>query len=104
MNNHHDLTHNTIATLRKLSGNGIIICIATGRSFDCSLMKYINLLSLPQSTIPLVCYNGAYGLNYSSNNVEIITCNPLAENQIRLLINFSKELGLLLQVVNIDLI
>lgn len=67
-------------------------------------MNYINQLNLSQEIFPLVCYNGAYGIKYycnniENNNAETVFCNPLNENQIRTLISFSEEMGLLLQVI-----
>ena len=46
LDSHHNLTQTVIQTLRLLSKQGLIVCIATGRSMDTSLMNYIKLLGL----------------------------------------------------------
>ena len=44
LNSAHSLTEGVIETLRGISQSGVMVCIATGRSLDSSLLHYINIL------------------------------------------------------------
>ena len=54
LNNEHKLATATVSTLRKLSENGVIVCIATGRGLDESFYGYLKQLDLPQDEVPVV--------------------------------------------------
>ena len=105
LNNSHELSEITISTLRKLSDLGIIISIVTGRSSG-SVADYLHQLNLSQPFVPVVCYNGAFGLLYSRDNSsnifdkETLFEHPVHHESTDKLINFSKKLDLVMQVKN----
>lgn len=101
LNNHHHISERTIQTLRSLSEKGVTIAFATGRS-KLNIDRYIRQLSLPQSVMPVVCYNGAYGLKYNlsdgSYGTATVFSNSLPRSATEKLISFADEHGFVLQV------
>ena len=65
--------------------------------------RYLQQLSLPQSFIPVVVYNGAIAAEYTLNtdnqtlHKRILHSNPVPKKDTIRLINFAAERGLLLQ-------
>eukprot|EP01039_Chlorochromonas_danica_P009392 gene9392-10372_t len=103
LNKHHHLSERTIRTLRNLSEKGVTIAFATGRS-KLNIDRYIRQLSLPQPVMPVVCYNGAYGLKYDLSDGSYATAtvfsNSLPRSATEKLIHFADEHGFVLQYYN----
>jgi HAD superfamily hydrolase (TIGR01484 family) len=103
LNSHHELSDRNISTLRNMSNSGILVAIATGRS-KASIDKYIRQLELSQAFIPVICYNGAYGLRYDRHEggykSTTIFANTLPNELTEQLISFAAFNGLVLQVLN----
>jgi Cof subfamily protein (haloacid dehalogenase superfamily) len=104
LNNEHKLATRTVEILRKLSGNGVVICIATGRGLDESFYGYLKELNLPQDEVPVVTYNGGIAALIKKTEdgfkKTIIYKNPVSTEKTRQLIDFSAKLGLVLQFYN----
>jgi HAD superfamily hydrolase (TIGR01484 family) len=98
----HNMSEYTIETLRKFSARGVIITFATGRG-TIDILKYFEILNLPQLFVPGVGYNGSSGVIIESKNgstvCKSVLHNPLPEAVSRKLIAFAAKLGLVLQVV-----
>jgi Cof subfamily protein (haloacid dehalogenase superfamily) len=101
LNSSHRISDVTIEVLRKLSASGVTVCIATGRSLN-STVDYLTELKLPQTKIPLICFNGAVGLEYctSSKAITPIFLSPVPEDITRQIIEFVEKRGHLLQYYN----
>lgn len=103
LNGSHFITDRTAEVLRELSGRGITIAIATGRS-KASVEHYIQQLSLPQPAVPVVCYNGAYGMMYhrkvGSYESATIFANSVPAASCERLISFADRHDLVLQYYN----
>jgi Cof subfamily protein (haloacid dehalogenase superfamily) len=101
LNSHHELSQKTIETLRRFSAAGVVIAIATGRSSN-SVLDYLSVLQLPQQIVPVVCFNGGWGLcvNQETGDVTTIVENPINLSAARLLIEFTSKRGLCLQYYN----
>ena len=56
LNDYHELSDRSIDLLRKLSSQGVIIALATGRSGP-AVYEHARRLRLPRP-LPVVCYNG----------------------------------------------
>lgn len=104
LDNHHEISANTIAVVRDLSARGVMIGIATGRSVA-NLLKYIEQMALPQPFVPLICYNGGYGFLYhqsenriNSGPLDVVYGSPLEEREVRDLLVMADELGCVAQV------
>lgn len=100
LDNHHQISEKTMQVLRYLSGRGILICIATGRS-TANLINYIHQLQLPQAKVPMICYNGGYGFLHQtgeSKELEVVFGNPLSEFDSRQLVEFAIKNGCVPQV------
>lgn len=102
LNNHHELSEKTIKILRDLSSSGITVCIATGRSVK-NIEKYIYQLDLPQKTIPVVLYNGAYGFFYEKSGdgkwiYQVAYEKPLPEEMTRKILAFAERHNRVAQV------
>lgn len=99
----HSLSDYTIQTLRKLSSLGVTICLATGRSIA-NIIPLLDELDLPQESIPVVCFNGAVGINFrkqpgSKERIkEVLFENPIHSHLIDHVIEFSEKEGCVLQV------
>ena len=84
LNNDHQISSKTKFVLEKLSADGIIIGIATGRS-HISVISYMGELNLQQKTVPIVCFNGACALLYdtATKSTSTIFVNPVCEASAR---------------------
>lgn len=94
LNNAHELSSRSINTLRLLSAKGVTVTIATGRSVR-NVLPYIKQLDLPQSSVPVVLYNGAYGYELAKNDSgEWIATElfgfPLPEEQCKAVLDFAE--------------
>lgn len=102
LNQHHNLSERSIKVLRELSDQGITISIATGRSKK-NIERYVRELALSQPFIPVICYNGAYGLKYvaqpdGSYECHEIFANSLPNESTQKLIEFGHRHDYVLQV------
>lgn len=99
----HQISLRTIEILRRLSEKGVCIILATGRSHP-DVLKYFDILQLPQQIRPGVSYNGTYGSIFMRNLHEncfmskTIFHEPHTHENARRLIEFAAALGLVLQV------
>lgn len=96
LNNHHELTEKTIATLSHFSQGGITVAIVTGRS-KASAIDYVESLKL-SVPVPLICYNGSMGVVFDGKTEEKVFSMPIPESSARVLLNLAKKLGLVAQV------
>lgn len=106
LDSQHEISSRTLTILRKLSSLGITICIATGRNIA-AVTQYVNILNLPQKTLPVVCMNGSHVACWSNTGVyegppRPIVSRPLEEHSSRRLIDFASRLGLGMQYYNIN--
>lgn len=106
LNSSHELSAKTIEVLRKLSAEGVMICIATGRSTQ-SIRKYLEILDLKdQPLIPCISYNGAVGIVVTqsrSNGVtkrseKLVFHSPVPNKTTKKLIQFAQNHGWVTQV------
>lgn len=96
LNNHHELTEKTMATLKHFSLQGVTIAIVTGRSKS-SAISYVESLKL-SIPVPLICYNGSMGVVFNGKSEEKVFSMPIPESSARILLNLAKKLGLVAQV------
>eukprot|EP01031_Cornospumella_fuschlensis_P032570 gene32570-39382_t len=104
LNQHHNLSERSVKVLRELSAKGVTISIATGRSKK-NIERYVRELALSQPSIPVICYNGAYGLQYvarpdGSYDCHEIFANSLPHESTRKLVEFGHRHGYVLQYYN----
>ena len=91
----HKLTSSTIEALTELRANGVIVCIATGRSLA-SVQEYVRLLQWRD--VPAVCYNGAFGFKVSFDApFKLLFSAPLSIETTRLLLQLASDLNLVAQ-------
>lgn len=57
LNEKHEISETSLAFLRKLSNEGFLVILATGRSAP-AVYHHVETLDLPRP-LPVVCYNGA---------------------------------------------
>lgn len=96
LNNKHELSEKTTATLRRLSAQGLTIAIVTGRS-KLSAVGYIESLNLA-SPVPIICYNGSMGFIINGKDEHKVFSMPIPEDPARTLLTFAKKHGLVAQV------
>lgn len=96
LNGHHRLSQRSINTLRRLSGRGFMVSIATGRAAP-SVIEHLQELSLPQSETFVVCYNGTWCLRVTGTETSTLFTLPICNDHVRLLLGLTDKLGLLLQ-------
>jgi 5-amino-6-(5-phospho-D-ribitylamino)uracil phosphatase len=98
LNNNHQLSQNTISTIKKLSTKGLKFLIATGRT-SASIHSIAQLLDLPQQILPSVCFNGACGVEISSQYGILSTIfeSLVSMESAEKLLAFAKERGLCAQ-------
>lgn len=77
--------------------------IASGRS-KINIVQYLDLLSLDQKQVPVICYNGAYGVMYERSGDDnqftprTVFVDDLAEHQTQQLIQFAENNNYVVQV------
>jgi Cof subfamily protein (haloacid dehalogenase superfamily) len=101
LNRHHQFSEKTIETLRRLSARNITIALATGRS-SLSVRPLLEVLQLPQPTIPVVCFNGAVLLSVTDGSHEVLYAKTLSQGHARTVIEFAHTNGHCVQYYNGD--
>lgn len=95
----HHLSSRTVDILRKLSSLGVTVAIATGRSTR-NIGKYLAELNLPQSSIPLVCFNGSFGFIFRDSKFDVAYEDPLPAHLTNKVLLFAEQQGCVAQVVS----
>jgi hydroxymethylpyrimidine pyrophosphatase-like HAD family hydrolase len=102
LNNSHEFSERTKATLLRLSAKGVVVTLASGRS-TLDINKHIDKLGLLQRASPGVSYNGAYGFvreHADDGSVQLrkVFERPVSSDLASDLISFASELGHVLHV------
>ena len=101
LNEQHEISDETLETLRRLSAKGVIVALATGRSGP-AVYRHVRKLNLPRP-LPVVCYNGASCRLFPPHPVDpaseqkILFESPLSPSAVEDVLTLSKELGCLVQ-------
>ena len=97
LNSDHELTSKTIDTLGRLSSLGVKIAFATGRS-SISVYSYMEILSLTQSHVPVICFNGSVcnTIDKLGQSNELFSY-PLLKESAAELVAFAESRGEVLQ-------
>lgn len=116
LNSQHELSAKTESVLRRLSGQGVTICIATGRTTR-NITRYVTQLALPQDTLPVICFNGSYGFTYcrtmtstsSSSSAGFVQSStvfgePLQLELTKVLLEFAERQGCVAQVAQLYIV
>lgn len=90
----HVMRDVTIEVLRQLRRNGVLVCIATGRSLV-SVREYVKQLQLD---IPVICCNGSFGFEVSCDgSSRQLFASTMQESSARRLIEFAETQGAMAQ-------
>jgi len=92
--NHSDLIINTIEALHRLQDNGILICIATGRSNPC--VPHFNDVNFDV----YLTFNGSYIFNKH----EVIRSNQLDKDDVQIILSNLKSMGKPAAIANTETI
>eukprot|EP00966_Prymnesium_polylepis_P331823 7387388-Prymnesium_polylepis.1 len=99
LNQRHELSHASVATLQSLAARGIDIALCSGRSAPAMQAAAAELdLCRP---MPVVSYNGALGLlarapNWTQGAAELFT-SPVPDDAVEAVLRVAEEHGLLVQ-------